>query len=235
MAKYGIDDRYRENVIQRGGQYEWTPTRVQYSASYQWQIYRWAAELVRERGLRTVVDVGCGPGIKLNELIAPVAERVIGIDQVSSVDYCKRTYERGSYLVDDLENPTLALGLVPDLVLCIDVIEHLTDPDGLLRYFRQLAGEATLFLVSTPDRERLRGRDSWSSPNPDHVREWTARELANYLEQNGFAIVEHKHFPPVRMRPNLITAAHFVRQLLPGRSWLSNQAVLFRMDGGQSR
>jgi len=76
-----------------------------------------------------------------------------------------------------------ALELLPefghyDLVLCIDVLEHLAKPDGL-RLLELIAEHATHFLVSTPaeffPQTGFKGNEA-----ERHLAFWTAAELAAY-------------------------------------------------------
>lgn len=228
IANYGLHPAYQHNPMLERGEYEWTGARVRYSAAYQWHVYAWARYLMLQWNLQSVVDVGCGTAIKLHELLAPVARRVIGIDQRQAISYCRRSYGVGEYLVDDFEAPAVQLDFKPDLLLCVDVIEHVSNPDSLLDYVWRLAGHETFIILSTPNRDRLRGKGILHSPNPDHVREWNDMELAAYVAQAGFEIYEHRHFPPMRLRLNVLTLTHLIRQARPGRSWRYNQALLCR-------
>lgn len=206
----------------------WRPERIRSSEVYQWHVYKLAVDLIREHGIRTVLDVGCGPATKLMRLIAPIAD-VIGIDQASAVEFCRRRYDRGTFMVDDFENPAIKLDVAPGLVICSDVIEHIHDPDVLLNYLKRLATPDTLLLLSTPDRERFRGRRALQCPKSEHVREWSQPELASYLESRGFRILLHRHFPPVRLVPSRYLALQLGYQWGHGRAFRYNQAALCRL------
>ena len=229
---YEIRSDYRINTeihtIDTSTNTYWTGERIKRAALYQWHVYTWARDLVEERGLSVVVDVGCGPAVKLNELIAPCASEIFGIDQPSIVEFCKRTYSKGTYLADDFESPSVELPREPDLIICCDVIEHLLSPDALVGYLKRLAGTDTLILISTPDRDRLRGPDATECPNPAHIREWSSPEFHRYLASSGLEVLEQRHSPPLRTTPSRLFLRHFMRQLRPGRSWQCNNAVLCR-------
>jgi hypothetical protein len=77
-----------------------------------------------------------------------------------------------------------------DLVLCVDVIEHLEDPLALLRHFA--AGTWRHLIISTPERTRVARhkygpgrarRQQLAGPpaNRWHAREWTAAEFARLI------------------------------------------------------
>jgi trans-aconitate methyltransferase len=80
-----------------------------------------------------------------------------------------------------------------DVVLLVHVLEHVDDPDALLRMLRE---HATLVIVEVPNFESdpLNSvRLSLGSPyfaDADHVREYTAPVLREQLLRNGLHVVE---------------------------------------------
>jgi SAM-dependent methyltransferase len=236
LANYGIRPDFRPNPENRArrdeGAVYWSARQISNARSYQWQVYAWGREIIRERKLESCVDVGCGPAIKFEELIVPAVHTAVGIDQRSIIEYCRRTYRAEQrYLVNDLESPNLELGFEPDLMICCDVVEHLVDPDVLMRDLHRLSGPSTLLLISTPDRDRVRGPGALSVSNRDHVREWTFAEFRSYLDSSGFDIVECRHLAPFKARFDLLTFMHAAELLRPGRSWRYNMAFLCRPRG----
>ncbi len=174
----------------------WNSERIAASARYQYHVYRWAAELVRSQGLRSVLDVGCGPGTKLTRLIAPVCAEIEGVDQPSGVDAARRSRAAGRYTEVDLERPcSVVAWRTFDLIICADVLEHLIDPDPAIEMMERFATPRTLLVISTPDRARLRGRGCMESNKPEHVREWTAPEFARYLRSRGLSVLRSRMLP----------------------------------------
>lgn len=178
-----------------GAEY-WNADRIASSARYQWHVYAWAAHLLQTRGLRSVLDIGCGPGVKLARLIAPLCNDVRGIDQDSAVAAARRLGSPGEYRVVDLDNCRTVKADRPfDLIICADVIEHLLNPDPAMAMIARFCGPRSLVLLSTPDRARLRGRACMASPKPEHVREWSTPEFLRFIDSRGFAVVEHRLLP----------------------------------------
>ena len=94
-------------------------------------------------------------------------------------------------MVDDFESPGLSKEIKSELVVCCDVIEHLVNPDLLLTYIKDRMDVNGIAVISTPERDRLRGKGSNSSPNKYHIREWNFKEFAQYLENRDFEIINH--------------------------------------------
>lgn len=174
----------------------WSEARVRASGRYQRHVYAWAAELVRSRGLKSVLDLGCGPCVKLMELIAPVCADVEGADQASAIGVARGRGAGMPLREIDLER---CAGVEAwrrfDLIVCADVVEHLLDPDPMLGLIGRLSHEGTLVVMSTPDRARLRGRGCMASEKPEHVREWAEGEFTAFLRSRGFAIERVRRLP----------------------------------------
>ncbi|MBL8764852.1 MAG: class I SAM-dependent methyltransferase [Phycisphaerae bacterium] len=235
---YGLPAGYRqfavnytvdENRRPEHGEY-WTPSRIAMSHRYQRHVYRWAARLVTKLGARSVLDVGCGLGTKLAEHILPRCADVLGLDQASAVERARARCPGANFRVLDLDRPALRADRTFDMILCVDVIEHLLDPDPVLRLIRSFASARTLALFSTPDRDRARGRDSMGGEKPEHVREWTVAEFDRFLRSRGFAPMRTRLLPQDDANPRRLHAAE--RAFVEGRARLSElscQAVLCRV------
>jgi SAM-dependent methyltransferase len=154
-------------------------------------VYQHAAKIAAaDPQVKTVLDWGCGTGAKLVEMFGQY--QTLGVD----VDYRLPTL-RARF-------PDRAWGVVPvavdaDLVLCVDVIEHLDDPAELLRSIA--AGRWRHLVISTPERNRVarhkyrsrkaRHQERNGPPmNRWHAREWTADEFAALLRHELGATAE---------------------------------------------
>lgn len=173
----------------------WSETRARASAVYQHHVYAWAAQLVKERGGGSVLDVGCGTGAKLATFIAPWTGDIEGIDQPTAAAWFDRLGPKGAVLRHaDLERPGEAWRTF-DIIICADVLEHLADPRPAMRLIRESCHATTMVILSTPDRERLRGRSCMSSDKPEHVREWGANEFRAFVRSQGFRPLRRRFVP----------------------------------------
>lgn len=203
--KYFIKDGYIENEqvmtissADNSTEY-WSQENIGASKYYQYYVYVLARKLMLRHSLTSVIDLGCGPGVKLHELLSPLAKEVVGVDQESAVTYCKAHYPESKFYSVDLEHIDQAGPRDHfDLIVCSDVIEHLKDPDGLLQYIRNIAHSGSFVVISTPERDVIRGKDSTNSPNRYHIREWNSAELSLYLESKGLHVIQSALLPPLK-------------------------------------
>lgn len=227
---YRINDAALTNEVVSGQNY-WNDERLKRSLTYQYPVYMTAREFIRKGGIARVIDVGCGVATKLGALHRAFPEvEFVGIDQPSTIEFCQAHHRFGRWLADDLEHPDGRLSeLTGDLVICSDVIEHMSDPDVLLRYLKGRVRPGGMILLSTPERDALRGRSCCSSPNAYHVREWNRQELSAYLRSAGFSIVQHWMQLPVKCEFSNIFFTHVVKRALSGRPVRWNQVCLLEV------
>jgi hypothetical protein len=78
------------------------------------------------------------------------------------------------------------------LIIASDVIEHLKNPDKLLKYIANCANNNTYIIISTPLRTRDDINNEGRPKNHAHVREWNQEEFCQYLESRGLELIEHE-------------------------------------------
>jgi SAM-dependent methyltransferase len=175
VPHYGLDPEYSCNPVCYFDDTEYTD-------EWQREVYDLARELAQKHGWRRILDVGCGSGYKLTRWFPSPEFRTIGVDLPQTVDFLRGRYPDREWLAVDLEREDM-LRFRADLIIASDIIEHLADPDLLLRFLASCECQAVL--LSTPDAATLvaRGERVAQGPpqNPCHVREWTTSEFARYV------------------------------------------------------
>ncbi len=201
LSRYHIKPTYQhrtENATleDEPGDY-WNPVRLLLSRHAQHAVYQLAARLANQHRPARVLDVGCGLGHKLVDQLSHLPE-VIGVDQPTCVHQARQLHPPGTpvrFVAADLEQPdTTDLGLF-DLILSVDVIEHLLDPDMLLTFLKAHAAPQATMIISTPERDVRRGTDNTQSPKAEHVREWNRPELKSYFQSSGLTVTQHLLLP----------------------------------------
>jgi len=154
---------------------------------WQREVYQRASKIAFDEGLTTIGDVGCGSGFKLIRYLGQFA--TTGFDVPETVEFLKKKYPDRTWTTQELSDTS---DQQFDLVISADVIEHVLDPDRLLRFI--VAKAKSWIVLSTPDRDLIWSRLSphrLGPPyNPCHVREWSFQEFGRFVAQY-LDIVEH--------------------------------------------
>jgi SAM-dependent methyltransferase len=146
-------------------------------------VYEW---LVPRCTGRDVLEAGCGEGYGA-DLIAAVAGDVTALDyDDATVAHVRARYPRVRAVQGNLAALPLPDASV-DVVVNLQVIEHLWDQAGFVAECARVLRPSGLLVVSTPNRITFSpGRDT--PLNPFHTRELDAAELTELLAGGGFAV-----------------------------------------------
>ncbi|MEN2433543.1 methyltransferase domain-containing protein [Comamonas sp. F1-6] len=154
------------------------------SDEWQLEVYLYAYGLMKKNGWNSVADIGCGSGYKLINYLGDFHTIGYELDinlPVLFDKYPDRDWRPSNFNMDGDINV--------DLIVCSDVIEHLTNPDDLIRYFLRQKFEK--LILSTPDRDICRGVEDFGPPkNKAHQREWNFLEFYKYIS-NYFNVTHH--------------------------------------------
>jgi SAM-dependent methyltransferase len=140
--------------------------------------YAFAARFARGK---RVLDAGCGAGYGAARLAAG-ARRVVGLDiATEAVDAARQQYAlpRLEFLRADCRDLPFSSASF-DLVVALEVIEHLAQWERLLAETRRVLAPGGELILSTPNR--LYYSESRESPNPFHVHEFDYREFCAAIE-----------------------------------------------------
>lgn len=156
---------------------------------HQPDAYALAAFLGERYGAKTIIDIGCGSARKL---MAMTGFQTIGVDHGANLEFCRQNFPNATWIAADLETaldlPLEDSEIKQSIVVCADVIEHLVDPRNLLAMLLKVSRLAKAVIITTPDRDRVRGPGDMGPPaNTAHVREWSRPEFEMLLTAAGLA------------------------------------------------
>lgn len=155
-------------------------------------VYRWVAQqpaLVRDA---TVVEAGSGEGYGADLL------RAAGARMVLALEHDEVTARHSASAYPSVATARANLAAIPvahataDLLVCLQVVEHLWDLRGFLRDAVRVLRPGGTAVVSTPNRPVFSpGVGRGQKPtNPFHVEELDAEQLDERLRTAGFVDVE---------------------------------------------
>ena len=137
---------------------------------------RWAAG-------KSVLDVGTGVGYGAS-MLAQVAQCVCAVDRdASSLRYARETFGRDNLFFIQADASHLPFRSRSfDVVAALEVLEHVTEQEGLVRELARVARPGGAVLISTPNRATYSDARDYS--NPYHVREFYRDEFLLLLKKH---------------------------------------------------
>jgi hypothetical protein len=172
--RFCLPDGYRARLANNEG--------LQTTDHAQRAVYEYAARIAAvDPQVVTVLDWGTGSGCKLIECFGHLD--TLGVDVAWRLPTLTSRYPQRRWGV-------CPVPIDADMVLCVDVIEHLDDPVELLQKFA--AGSWRHLVISTPERQlvasrkrlnKRQKRQQLAGPpiNRWHTREWTCQEFSALL------------------------------------------------------
>ena len=143
-----------------------------------------------------VVDVGCGYGWLLDNFTS--AHRLCGSDiSEHAIVMAKNRHADTEYRQADLLDGPPFEGTF-DIVLAVNLIEHLTDPAAGVKSIRGLCRPGSIALVHLPVIDNALGKwiyDRTYASDPTHIYRPTGREVRSLFEDAGFTTVRESYLP----------------------------------------
>jgi SAM-dependent methyltransferase len=202
-----------------------------------WKAAR-IGDLLRDEGLspRRVVEVGCGAGEVLHQLSTRLpGARFTGFDIAEAALAIGRHREGERLRLVHGEAPA-AIDEPWDLLLCLDVVEHVEDCIGFLRRLRPLARDHVLHIpLEASAQAVLRGWPlQYARDKVGHLHFFTRETALATVEAAGYEVLaarftpgalDHPRSPKARLarlprRVGAIIAPHATARVLGGFSLL---------------
>jgi 2-polyprenyl-3-methyl-5-hydroxy-6-metoxy-1,4-benzoquinol methylase len=190
-----------------------------------------------------MVDLGCGPGA-MCERAEPLRVDIVAVDRNSALYQGKHPF-----IALDFDAPSFAdaLGIGAfNLVLAVEVIEHVESPIGFLRNVSRLLAKNGVAVITTPNVDslparlkfllagRLRMMDKHSDPT--HISPVFADLLMRqFLPRAGLRLKEHFLFPPnghQLTRKPIAWTLRLASKVFPGEVIAGDHHVLVLEAGG---
>jgi ubiquinone/menaquinone biosynthesis C-methylase UbiE len=157
-----------------------------------------ALDVVREAGLRSgsqtrVLDLGCGDGAVASELVAAGA-RVTGADvSPVAIERARAAHPQIEFETTASDEPLPFEDAAFDVVVCLNVLEHVADTQHFMSEARRVLVPAGLLGVTVPFHAvlknvlvALRSFERHHDPLEPVLRFYTPRSLTQLLEEFGF-------------------------------------------------
>jgi len=153
------------------------------------RFHRQIASLLKATGAKRILDAGCGEGFVVSYLLQENDRLAItGLDcSLEALDMARQMVSGVLFDVGDLREMPYSDDDF-DLVMCLEVLEHLPNPHEGLRELRRVTSAHCLLSVPHEPFFRatnfLRGKHvpAWGR-DPEHLQHWTAGQFRRLVEQ----------------------------------------------------
>ena len=149
-------------------------------------VYEWIG--ARIAGLQ-VIDMACGEGYG-SEVLSRSAAEVLGVEaNPDAYEHARLRYRRENLRFERGVVETHGTESSYGAVVFLQTIEHVHDPEAVLKHFRSILAPGGVAYISTPNVLTLAPPGAAKSDNPWHLKEYRAHELRE-LCNSAFEDVE---------------------------------------------
>jgi SAM-dependent methyltransferase len=179
-------------------------------------VFDWVSRAARDRSNR-ILDIGCGTGYNVAYLQSLGFESVVGLDLApDALAFARARGLRRLVQGDATRAPFRRQSF--DLVLALDLIEHVEDDGQALHGLFDLLRPGGTLLVFTPAYRFLWSRQDEVS---HHFRRYTASELQSKIEAAGFTVAKLSYANTLLFP--VVWAGRLARKLRPNRRVSENE------------
>jgi len=195
-------DGFWGDEVADGDQFYWSKARARMHQDF-------AERFLAGRSGR-LLDMGCGLGFFLTVVSRYPNWEAFGCEiSAPAVQYARTRLGLHKVMCTRLEDADFPSGSL-DFITMWDVIDHILEPDPLLRRCHALLREGGICFIRTPNlstqllrarlKRRLRGMQptlAYLMPR-DHLHIYSAASIRRLLERNGFSCIEFVHLHPIQ-------------------------------------
>jgi len=161
-----------------------------------WHVKRAIKKIFRERKFQRVLDAGCGPGQYSYYISRKFKSKVTGVDIIKEeVDKSNRFAQDEKlsgaiFKVADLSSSDLSelSGAKYDLIISVDVMEHIKDDVAVFRNFATLLNNSGTVLISTPTAGNDHDHEEHSFIDEHFRSGYTPEDISEKLTAAGLKV-----------------------------------------------
>ena len=147
-------------------------------------VFDWVFRTLADYPAARMLDIGCGTGFNMEQMRARCGGQVVGLDlSTDALTFCRSRNLPGLVGGDSTCSPFRSASF--DVIMALDLIEHLDDDQVALREFARLLRPGGALIIFAPAFNFLWGLQDEVS---HHRRRYSMGELRGKLERAGLCI-----------------------------------------------
>jgi SAM-dependent methyltransferase len=149
-------------------------------------IFDWVFRTLADRPAARVLDIGCGTGFNIEQVRARHGGQVVGLDlSTDALTFCRSRNLPDLVGGDGTCSPFRSASF--DVIMALDLVEHLDDDQAALRELARLLRPGGTLIIFAPAFNFLWGLQDDVS---HHRRRYTAGELSQKLDRAGLCVAK---------------------------------------------
>ncbi|MBU1975508.1 MAG: class I SAM-dependent methyltransferase [Nanoarchaeota archaeon] len=203
---------YNENYFSGKNSFFYTLGYGRFSGTYFNSLYKSIHKYVKNDF--HVLDVGCAYGLML--LRFPDSVQKFGLDVSKyAIDIARSKVPGAVFKLGNAEHRFPFAGI--DMILLNDVIEHIEQPESLLKNTYSALKRGGILFITTPNLNIVRKRlFRYADTKEHHISMFTHEDLLDLLERSGFSVLEKWTFidiiSSIRLSSNGLESAFICRK-----------------------
>ncbi len=161
-----------------------------------WHVKREIRRIYRKDNFKNVLDAGCGPGQYSYYIAKKFGAKVIGVDIIESeIERCNRFAHDedlcgSNFLVADLSSETFPKTFSEefDLIVSVDVMEHIRDDVAVFMNFASLLREGGRVMISTPSAGAEHEEEEHSFIDEHFRSGYSGEDISEKLAKSGLEV-----------------------------------------------
>ena len=182
----------------------------------------WALDIAKEIKPKRVLDLGCLEGLSVLTIAKHVPSVKVGVGIDLSRDGIKLAIKRSvssglptTFFRDSIENYLQSASERFDMIMLFEVMEHVKDPELIIKLVDKVLAPGGTVLISTPAFESpTYGKDD--EQNKCHVRLYTLKD-EDYQEENKYGTLRTATSLPKQLKGHTIVSTDIYSELIHAR------------------
>jgi O-antigen biosynthesis protein len=177
---------------------DWSETKATDAFYSESPRYYDLSKIIEEQGPKIILDVGCGSGFLSRTIKARLPDLIVDGADISSIALERaKNLLRNSWQVNLDRADLPASSCAYDTAVCVEVLEHLYDPEHVLKEIHRCLKPGGRLIATVPNAvfwryriQSLFGQIPAPISDPRHLHAFNAHMFKRLLHTNGFHMIK---------------------------------------------
>ncbi len=154
--------------------------------------YSYATWFCKKRNYNRVLDIACSNGYG-TKMLSKSADKIIGADiNASLLEFAKKNHDKNtSFVLADIDNDDLKSNFnneIFDLIVCFETLEHINNPQKLLKDLKNMLHSNGRILLSIPNSDCEPVCENGNPINEHHKHVFYPQVIDELLKESNLEV-----------------------------------------------